>query len=401
MKILKYLTLLAFTVSFFSCSHKKKEIKSLEEEKEVVTASYIGEFRAGGVVFWIDPADNTYGLVCAIEDQDEPKWGWSEVFTGATGTAIGTGRTNTDAIIAAEGSGDDYAAGRARAYRGGGFDDWFLPSKDELWEMSIFNKAINVTAIANGGSKFVQITNYWSSTEDEDNESNAWSQFINDDAGIQFNEYKVWKNYMVRPIRIFGHKKNEITTDTEGKIVIELVEEISVSYESKAALEPITAAIGDFRAGGVVFWVDPADNKHGLVCAIVDQKYNAQWYNGSNLFTGATGTAIGTGTTNTDAIIAAQGSGDYAASIARAYRGGGFDDWFLPSKDELGEMCVNKAVIDSTATANSGRPFLKNPDYWSSTEVDSRKAWVQYFGSEFKGRYYKDDTDFVRAVRAF
>ncbi|WP_010232405.1 coiled-coil domain-containing protein [Gillisia marina] len=31
------------------------------------------------------------------------------------------------------------------------------------------------------------------------------------------------------------------------------------------------AKIGDFRAGGVVFWVDPSDDKHGLVVAIKNQ----------------------------------------------------------------------------------------------------------------------------------
>jgi hypothetical protein len=33
------------------------------------------------------------------------------------------------------------------------------------------------------------------------------------------------------------------------------------------------ATVGDFRDGGIVFWVDPADNTHGLVCAIEDQGY--------------------------------------------------------------------------------------------------------------------------------
>ncbi len=31
------------------------------------------------------------------------------------------------------------------------------------------------------------------------------------------------------------------------------------------------AAVKDFRVGGVVFWVDPADNTHGLVSAIEEQ----------------------------------------------------------------------------------------------------------------------------------
>ena len=42
-----------------------------------------------------------------------------------------------------------------------------------------------------------------------------------------------------------------------------------------AALEP--AAVGDLRVGGVVFWVDPADNTHGLVCALSDFASLRQW----------------------------------------------------------------------------------------------------------------------------
>jgi hypothetical protein len=35
--------------------------------------------------------------------------------------------------------------------------------------------------------------------------------------------------------------------------------------------------IGDLRAGGVVFWIDPLDNKHGLVCALSDYPSRVEW----------------------------------------------------------------------------------------------------------------------------
>ena len=76
--------------------------------------------------------------------------------------------------------------------------------------------------------------------------------------------------------------------------------------------------------------------------------------------TGATGTTIGTGSTNTTAIIAAIGGKEkkYAAGIARAYNGGGFDDWFLPSKLELGMMRGKMEIINTTAAANGGKDFV-------------------------------------------
>ena len=37
------------------------------------------------------------------------------------------------------------------------------------------------------------------------------------------------------------------------------------------------ARVGDIRAGGVVFWVDPSDNRHGLVAAMSDYATSVQW----------------------------------------------------------------------------------------------------------------------------
>lgn len=159
--------------------------------------------------------------------------------------------------------------------------------------------------------------------------------------------------------------------------------------------------IGDYYEGGIVFWINPNDNTKGLVCAVLDQGSSIQWYNGSYIVTGATGTAIGTGASNTDAIITNQTSveTDYAAGLARAYTGGGFTDWFLPSKDELNEMYQNKTVINATATVNGGGIFSLY--YWSSTEFDYRSALFQRFNNFFQSRTGKHDKFNVRAVRAF
>ena len=170
------------------------------------------------------------------------------------------------------------------------------------------------------------------------------------------------------------------------------------------ALEP--ALVGDFRDGGVVFWVDPTDNAHGLVCAIEDQSTGIQWYNGSYIATGATGTAIGTGLANTDAIIAAQGAIEinYAAGLARAYTGGGYTDWFLPSLDELYEMYLNRATINATAIANGGTTFSTTSSsyyYWSSSEIYSEMARRYSFRLGESDHEWKDRPNYVRAIRAF
>ena len=168
-------------------------------------------------------------------------------------------------------------------------------------------------------------------------------------------------------------------------------------------------AIGDLIEGGVVFYIAPTPIDldgdgildRGLVCAIQDLSTRIQWYNGMYSITGATATALGTGSANTTAIITNQGTAtDYAARLARAYTGGGFDDWFLPSKDELNEMYINKAAINTTAVANGGAIFSTSY-YWSSTEFDSVFAWLQDFSIGFQDDTNKFNSTFVRAVRAF
>ena len=158
-------------------------------------------------------------------------------------------------------------------------------------------------------------------------------------------------------------------------------------------------AIGQSYQGGKIAYIYQsgdtgyvAGETHGLIAATEDQS-EIQWWNGTPIATGATGTAIGTGLTNTNAIIAAQGSGSYAASIARDYNGGGYTDWFLPSKDELNQLYVNSAAI--------GGFTLPYNSYWSSTEYDSGIAWRQYFRNGFPYGNFKYNAYHVRAVRAF
>jgi len=147
--------------------------------------------------------------------------------------------------------------------------------------------------------------------------------------------------------------------------------------------------IGQSYQGGKIAYID-STGQHGLIAATQDQGEDIQWYNASSL-TGATGTAIGTGFANTNAIIAAQSSGSYAANIARDYNGGGYTDWFLPSTDELNELYAHQYAIGGFVDAY----------YWSSNEFDINDAVIQRFGNGAFYRYNKSNTAIVRAVRAF
>ena len=94
---------------------------------------------------------------------------------------------------------------------------------------------------------------------------------------------------------------------------------------------------------------------------------------------------VNDGAANTEALIAA---GECpAAEACHAYRGNGFDDWYLPSQAEL-NVCYANA-----------REHFADRWYWSSTQSSANYAWVQYFLNGDQDLVPKVDDYRVRAVR--
>ena len=156
--------------------------------------------------------------------------------------------------------------------------------------------------------------------------------------------------------------------------------------------------IGQEYQGGKIAYID-ATGKHGLIAALEDQSTGIVWWNGSYIKTGTSLTAIGTGKSNTDVIAAAQGAGNYAANLCKSLNMGDYSDWFLPSLDELSELCKNRIEI--------GGFDLSNTRYLSSTEHASASAsvWVYHFRESGVNSILqttsKDNLSRVRAVRYF
>jgi hypothetical protein len=165
----------------------------------------------------------------------------------------------------------------------------------------------------------------------------------------------------------------------------------------------ISLSIGQGYQGGKVAYIlvkgDPGydvNTQHGIIAATSDQSdqlIRIKWDKGTYTITGATGTAIGTGFSNTNKIIASQGEPaiSYAAGLARAYTGGGYTDWYLPSKDELEKLSITRETIGG----------FVNYYYWSSSEFDLSQAWFQTFFSSVQSKSVKGEPAIVRAIRYF
>ena len=132
--------------------------------------------------------------------------------------------------------------------------------------------------------------------------------------------------------------------------------------------------VGDTYGGGKVFYIFNTTDigyikgqTHGLIAATEDQTTDAgvKWF--PDKYYGATGTYIGLGLPNTLSIILSAvltgttNMSSFAAGLANSFRGGGYMDWYLPSKDELNLLYQNREAVGGFATTGY-------PTYCSSTQ---------------------------------
>jgi hypothetical protein len=115
----------------------------------------------------------------------------------------------------------------------------------------------------------------------------------------------------------------------------------------------------------------------------------------------ATATGIGWGYRNTRAIIL-QGNSNTASSAAAladshsvTVSGTAYDDWYLPSKDELNQLYSQKETLGGFSSW-----YYRSSS--ESTSLDNSRAWVHLFGNGLQAEQLKaTDTYYVRPIRAF
>ena len=163
----------------------------------------LGQFLGWGWVVSVDAAGAGYIVSPDIAPTPPATtfvWGCNGTHV-AVGTALGTGSTNTDLIIATCGAAT--AAGDARAYAGGGYSDWFLPSNSEFAPV-----ASGYYLYGFGGG----YTSYFTSSEYGTNYAYASSYFYTGSQAYSSGSVRIGDGFThaIRAMRTFGSA--EVTT---------------------------------------------------------------------------------------------------------------------------------------------------------------------------------------------
>lgn len=413
----------------------------------------IGNEYEGGFVLYLTN-NCLQGLVCARDNVTRLQWGYQDVFgnyvtTGATGTSFGTGQANTTAIVSSQGA-INCAAQYCDTLHANGYSDWFLPSIDEL-ELIEYNLQVSgLVSFSRGfywsSTEFNNSTAYeynfdldnYARTEDKNNmhlvcavrsfttvpslTTTSISSILNTSAqsgGNISNEGETsitargicWSTSHNPTIAdntttngtgtgSYTSNLNGLTPNTTYYVRAYATNSTGTGYGNEVSFTTLQLAVGQSYQGGKIAYIlqagDPcyiAGQIHGLIAAPPSQSTNtnAPWSN--SLTNIGTSTALGSGNTNTIAIVTNQGSGSYAAKLCYDLVYNGYSDWYLPSKDELNKLYINRSILDIDVSLT----------YWSSSEyTTSNYAWNQSFSSGLQFPYNVKYSSFrVRAVRSF
>ena len=166
---------------------------------------------------------------------------------------------------------------------------------------------------------------------------------------------------------------------------------------SKVVPPPTVYTIGQAALGGVIAYITGGGSSgtSGFVAQTTDIGSGANTFGCRNTNL-ATGDGIGSGLSNTNNWIALCTTAGIAARLCADSTAGGFDDWFLPSRNELTVLYNNRVAIGGFNTTTT--PFYMS----SSISPIFTNHWVRHFGN---GSEYRDEKDLtyyrVRAIRNF
>ena len=187
----------------------------------------------------------------------------------------------------------------------------------------------------------------------------------------------------------------------------------TVFYYSATAFTSTGSACGtnchylEVAPAGWIVSSSPASQTNCTTAGTSTSDPRCEWSGNTNNPTYTAGSAIGRGHQNTSYIVGHTGTAGKAATTSRAYQGGSKTDWFLPSTDELNQLCryAWNLEISNTATTCTGmtgsiRSGFSSANYGNSSETNASAALYHYFLNGDPYYYSKVNALYVRPVRA-
>lgn len=148
--------------------------------------------------------------------------------------------------------------------------------------------------------------------------------------------------------------------------------------------------LGELWGGGIVIYLSDTSKTHGFVVSNFDIGNQVQW--GCSILYPNNKTDINYGKLNTYNIITYCNTPGIAAKLCYDYKVDKFDDWFLPSLDELNLLYLNKKYVTNWSDAYK---------YWSSSQLNSYSIYVKDWSDGKQYIITPTSKINVRAIRSF
>jgi hypothetical protein len=154
----------------------------------------------------------------------------------------------------------------------------------------------------------------------------------------------------------------------------------------------IPSTIGTAYGGGKIACTTATGGVKNLIATTADNSTGAQWSQTiSTAVPNPKATSNTNGRSNTLAAYTQNTNPTSAIQICYELNSGGYQDWYLPAKDELNCLFQNRVAIGGFTSVI----------YWSSTEGIASVAWSQLFSDGVQNGVSKFLSTRVRCVRAF